>query len=125
MKTSNDHFHTPNEIGAKMLLTMSLSSLIEYNEYITFIGSPDCTSRMDLLKERGMSLGLSTSHMKDYLKMKHDFKEWFVTCLSDTERERFISFITDNIDKLMKRSLDNLEMVTKQNFISSFMNLSN
>jgi hypothetical protein len=73
---------------------------------------------MAAIKERGLSLGLGVTHMKSYLQMKHDFKKWFTDTASNDERNRFISFIENNIDMLMQRSLELLEVKTQENFIN-------
>ena len=56
--------------------------------------------------------------MKGYLQMKTNFKDWFLYNIGDSERQQFISFIQGNLDMLMNRSIDKLEYMNRERFMS-------
>lgn len=97
-------YQDTNEINEILIDVMSLSGLIEYDEYVAFMCEEECAIKMGQLKERNLSLSLGFAKMKSYLLMKTNFREWFINVIDHHQRQRFIEFIQRNKENLLVKS---------------------
>lgn len=101
-----------NEINEILVDVMSLSGLIEYDEYVSLMCDEECISKMHQLKDRKVSLSLGFAQMKSYLLMKTNFREWFINNINEAQRQRFIEFIQNNKRLLLFKSIHSNDYIS-------------
>jgi hypothetical protein len=89
---------TKNE---SFISTLSLSNMIEYDEYILIMDEDGIIS--GLHQERKLSLLVSCNKIKSYLLMKTNFIFWFINHINDSQRKKFMEFIITNRDRLLHK----------------------
>ena len=91
-----------------MANTIRYTSFVEYDEYLNLM-CPKEEHINTLIKNKGLSLGFGTSHLRSYFLMKSDFKKWFLFEINELQRERFIEFIETHNDILLDRFKESVE----------------